>query len=57
MSSLALSRITSIASGGWGTVKAGTLGFKNREGIHFSEEKAKKEGGEGAHKHIKYYNK
>ncbi|WJX25191.1 Asparagine-rich protein (ARP protein) [Trifolium repens] len=29
MSSLALSRITSIASVSWGTVKAGTLGFRN----------------------------
>jgi len=43
MSSLALSRITSIASGGCGTVKAGTLGFKNREDINFSEDNAKRE--------------
>lgn len=42
MSSLALSRITSIASGSWGTVKAGTLGFRNREDIISSEDKTKK---------------
>jgi len=51
MSSLALSRMTSIASGGCGTVKAGTLGFKNREEINFSEDKANREGEEGARKH------
>ena len=55
ISSLALSRITSIASGGCGTVKAGTLGFKNREEINFSEDKANREGEAGAYKHE--YNK
>lgn len=43
MNSLALSKITPIASGGCGTVNAGTLGFKNREDINFSEDKAKRE--------------
>lgn len=38
--------ITSIASGGWGTVKAGTLGFRNMEDIKSSEDKKENEGGE-----------
>jgi hypothetical protein len=48
MSSLALSRITSIASGSWGTVKAGTLGFRNREDINSLEDKKKQWRGEEA---------
>jgi len=39
---LALSRITSIASGGWGTVKAGTLGFKNRKASIFQKIRQKR---------------
>jgi len=51
MSSLALSRMTSIAWGGCGTVKAGALGFKNREEINLPEDKANREGEEGTYNH------